>query len=69
MGTIVVLTVGQTAANPSTGAASDPLGRDTPYGTVFGFLQTAQSGNYSTAAQYLQMSAAKRPDRRCRPRD
>jgi MscS family membrane protein len=52
--------LGQTAAKPSTGAASDPLGRDTPYGTVFGFLQTAQSGNYSTAAQYLQMSAAKR---------
>jgi MscS family membrane protein len=41
-------------------AASDPLGRDTPNGTVFGFLQAAQSGNYSTAAQYLQMPAARR---------
>jgi MscS family membrane protein len=39
---------------------SDQLGRDTPYGTVFGFLQAAQSGNYSIAAQYLQMSAAHR---------
>jgi MscS family membrane protein len=40
--------------------APDPLGRDTPSGTLFGFLQTAQSGNYSTAAQYLQLSAARR---------
>jgi MscS family membrane protein len=36
------------------------LGRNTPYGTVFGFLQSAQAGNYSIAAQYLQMSAARR---------
>jgi MscS family membrane protein len=43
-----------------TEAAQDPLGRDTPSGTLFGFLQEAQAGNYSTAAQYLQMSAAKR---------
>ena len=46
-------------ANPS-GPAADPLGRDTPSGTLYGFLQAAQSGNYSTAAQYLQMSAARR---------
>jgi MscS family membrane protein len=38
----------------------DPLGRTTPSGTVLGFLQAAQSGNYSIAAQYLQMSAARR---------
>ncbi|HEX3570034.1 MAG TPA: hypothetical protein VHU44_04360, partial [Acidobacteriaceae bacterium] len=38
----------------------DPLGRETPSGTVFGFLQAAQSGNYSTAAQYLQMTPARR---------
>jgi MscS family membrane protein len=36
--------------------ASDQLGRDTPYGAVYGFLQAAQSGDYSIAAQYLQMS-------------
>ena len=41
-------------------AAADPLGRDTPSGTLYGFLQAAQAGNYSTAAQYLQMSAARR---------
>jgi len=39
---------------------SDPLGRTTPSGAVLGFLQAAQSGNYSIAAQYLQMSAARR---------
>ncbi|HTU40773.1 MAG TPA: mechanosensitive ion channel domain-containing protein [Candidatus Aquilonibacter sp.] len=50
---------------PSTSATSskaptDQLGRDTPYGTVFGFLQAAQNGDYSIAAQYLQMSNARR---------
>ena len=39
---------------------ADPLGRNTPSGTLYGFLQAAQSGNYSIAAQYLQMSAARR---------
>ena len=39
---------------------SDQLGRETPYGTVYGFLQAADSGNYSIAAQYLQMSPARR---------
>jgi len=39
---------------------ADPYGRTTPYGTVFGFLQAAQAGNYGTAAQYLQMSPARR---------
>jgi MscS family membrane protein len=41
-------------------AQADPLGRDTPSGSVFGFLQAAQSGNFSIAAQYLQMSNARR---------
>jgi len=49
---------------PASGSAnqttSDPLGRDTPSGTVFEFLQAAQSGNYSTASQYLQLSNARR---------
>ena len=48
-------------ANSSTlTSSSDPLGRATPAGTVFGFLQAAQSGNYSMAAQYLQLSPARR---------
>ncbi len=41
-------------------ASTDSLGRDTPYGTAFGFLEAAQSGNYAIAAQYLQMSPARR---------
>ncbi len=49
-----------TTASHSSNTAADPLGRETPSGTVFGFLQAAQSGNYSTAAQYLQMSPARR---------
>jgi len=40
--------------------SADPLGRATPSGTVLGFLQTAQDGNERTAADYLQMSAARR---------
>ena len=48
--------------SPSTTSTSstDPLGRATPQSTVLGFLQAAQSGNYSIAAQYLQISAARR---------
>jgi len=38
----------------------DTLGRETPNGTIFGFLQAAQAGNYTLAAQYLQLSAFKR---------
>jgi MscS family membrane protein len=44
----------------TTTSPSDPLGRTTPSSSVIGFLQAAQSGNYSIAAQYLQMSAARR---------
>jgi len=39
---------------------TDPLNRTTPSGTVLGFLQAAQSGDNGIAAQYLQMSAARR---------
>jgi MscS family membrane protein len=52
-----ILNAGQPAKET---APADPLGRDTPSGSLFGFLQAAQNGNYSTAAQYLQMSPAKR---------
>jgi len=48
------------ASGSANQTASDPLGRDTPSGTVFGFLQAAQARNYSTAAQYFQMSNARR---------
>ena len=38
----------------------DPLGRSTPRGTVVGFLQAAQSGNYKLAAGYLQLTKNQR---------
>jgi MscS family membrane protein len=41
-------------------AQGDPLGRATPSGTVLGFLQAEQSGNDRAAADFLQMSAARR---------
>ncbi len=34
-------------------AYTDPLGRSTPQGTVFGFMKSAAQGNYDQALQYL----------------
>ena len=39
---------------------ADPLNRTTPAGAVLGFLQTAQRGDNGIAAQYLQLSPARR---------
>src|ERR1700739_1497049 len=39
---------------------TDPLGRNTPSNSILGFLKSAQAGEYSIAAQYLQMSPAHR---------
>ncbi len=41
-------------------AQADPLGRNTPSNSILGFLKAAQAGDYSIAAQYLQMSPARR---------
>lgn len=49
----------QPASSPSI-TPVDPLNRSTPSGSVLGFLQAAQSGEYGIAAQYLQMTAAHR---------
>ena len=48
------------AATATANTAADPLGRTTPSGSMLGFLQAAQSGDYGIAAQYLQLSAARR---------
>lgn len=48
------------AAKADASAPVDPLGRQTPNGTLFGFLQAVQTGNYLNAAQYLQLSPARR---------
>jgi len=44
------------APAPAT-AATDPLGRETPHGTIMGFLLAAQDENFSLAAQYFQPAA------------
>jgi MscS family membrane protein len=38
----------------------DPLGRSTPYGTVIGFLQAANKGDYELASKYLEGKQSKR---------
>lgn len=51
----------QRAQNPTAENAAgsqeqpaDPLGRETPQGTLIGFLKAARDGNYDLAAQYFQ---------------
>ena len=48
------------SAPSSPASPTDPLGRTTPQSCVLGFLKAAQSGDYSIASQYLQMTAARR---------
>jgi MscS family membrane protein len=51
----------QPASTPTNATSpTDPLGRNTPSNAVLGFLKAAQDGNYSIAAQYLQMTATHR---------
>ncbi len=57
---VTSLLPGGAQAQAATPAPADELGRGTPSGAVLGFLQTAQAGNYQTAADYLQMSTARR---------
>lgn len=51
-----VLSPTTSAGNSTQAQPADPLGRSTPRGTVVGFLQAAQSGNYKLAADYLQLT-------------
>jgi len=44
-------------------AAADPLGRETPRGTVLGFLRAAQDENYPVAVQYFQPASGRRHTR------
>ena len=41
------------AAEPQAPAETDPLGRDTPRGTVLNFLDAARAGNFTLAREYL----------------
>ena len=60
-----LLKPGGPAAGP---AATDQLGRGTPSGAVLGFLE-ASTGNEKAAADYLQMSAARRQSQGRRSRE
>jgi MscS family membrane protein len=50
----------QSTPTTSSPSSTDPLGRTTPQSAVLGFLHAAQAGDYGIAAQYLQMSPARR---------
>lgn len=51
----------QSATTPTPGASTaDPLGRSTPSSSILGFLKAAQSGDYAIAAQFLQLTPARR---------
>jgi MscS family membrane protein len=48
---------------PAEEAAADPYGRETPYGTFFGFLHAVEKGSDATAAEYLQIPTSLRSER------
>jgi MscS family membrane protein len=51
--TAPVLSAMQAVTSSRDQGSDDPLGRATPRGTVTGFVKAADSGDYETAAQYL----------------
>src|SRR5215475_8716185 len=57
--TAIMQALGPSASAPASGT-QDPLGRNTPSNSVLGFLRAATAGDYSIAAEYLQMSPAHR---------
>src|SRR5260221_5671623 len=57
---VTSLLQGRTQAQEPAPVSADPLERETPSGTVLGFLQAAQFGNYKTASDYLQISSTRR---------
>jgi MscS family membrane protein len=48
------------SGTPAQSAAADPLGRETPRGTMMGFLRAAQDENYRVAVQYFQPAPGRR---------
>jgi MscS family membrane protein len=53
----------QTPATAQPEIPTDPLGRNTPLGTVRGFYAVARKGNYEVASQYLNTRLRGRPAR------
>ena len=55
-----IFTGGKTGSNTITDPVPvDPLGRQTPRGTVLGFIKAAQTGDYRIAAEYLQLTGVR----------
>jgi len=48
------------ASGTAAQSAGDPLGRETPRGTIMGFLRAAQDENYPVAVQYFQPAPGRR---------
>jgi MscS family membrane protein len=48
---------------PAEESAADPYGRETPYGTFFGFLHAVEKGSEANAAEYLQVPSSLRSQR------
>src|SRR3989441_1840986 len=48
-------------APPPPQITPDPLGRETPLGTVFGFIKAAQEENYQLALRYFQATSRRKP--------
>lgn len=48
------------AKTPAQQTPADPLGRETPHGTIMGFLRAVQDENYSVAVQYFQPAPGRR---------
>jgi MscS family membrane protein len=49
-----------TAAKTEAAVPADPLGRETPRGTLLGFLKAAQEERYNVAVQYFQPNVGRR---------
>ncbi|MFN8007105.1 MAG: mechanosensitive ion channel family protein [Terriglobia bacterium] len=55
-----ILMEGSTGSSaPKESYPPDPLGRQTPRGTVLGFIKNAQAGDYHVAQEYLQLAGLK----------
>ncbi len=50
------------SAPPAASAPTDPLGRETPRGTMMGLLKYAERDDFTTAARYLQLPAGENTD-------
>src|SRR5579862_2083738 len=59
----LALLVGVLHAQPPAAETKDPLGRDTPQGSIFRFLEACHARDYSKAAYYLDLRRMSPPDR------